>query len=146
MKMKSEILSNRTSKTEQIIAIASITAFIATLSSLYLSQIMGLIPCQLCWYQRILMYPLTLILSVSFFYKTIRPEAVILPILGSIIALYHSIIQIIGSSACSIGGGCSSVLLRLGGIFSIPNLSLIAFTIISVCTAILYIRQNRNSI
>jgi hypothetical protein len=50
---------------ENVIYIAWIQACIATLGSLYFSEIMHLVPCTLCWFQRIFMYPLTLILAVG---------------------------------------------------------------------------------
>lgn len=49
------------------IYIAWLVSIVATLGSLYFSEIRGFVPCELCWYQRILMYPLTLILGIGTF-------------------------------------------------------------------------------
>jgi disulfide bond formation protein DsbB len=113
---------------------ATVVAIVATAGSLYFSEVLGLIPCELCWYQRILMYPLVLVLGVaalenrSGVYRTALP----LSVLGIAIAAYHSWLQISGSSgACSIGVGCAAVQYRFLGL-SVPNLSLIAFVLISL--------------
>lgn len=48
---------------------AWIVSMIATLGSLFFSEILGFIPCELCWYQRIMMYPLCIILGIATFYN-----------------------------------------------------------------------------
>ena len=47
-------------------------SFVATLGSLYFSEVRGFEPCTLCWYQRILMYPIVLISGVALFQKNAR--------------------------------------------------------------------------
>lgn len=115
------------------LAAGTLVATVATIGSLYFSEVLGLIPCELCWYQRILMYPLTLILGMAALenrpgvYRTALP----LSVLGAIIAAYHSWLQVSGSSGtCSIGVGCATVQYRALGL-TVPNLSLIAFVLIS---------------
>jgi disulfide bond formation protein DsbB len=111
----------------------TLVAVVATAGSLYFSEVLGLIPCELCWYQRILMYPLVLVVGVAALedrpgvYRTALP----LSTLGTVVAAYHSYVQVaVESTACTVGG-CGSVQFRLLGL-SIPNLSLVAFVLLSL--------------
>lgn len=116
------------------LAAGTLVAVVATAWSLYLSLGLGLVPCELCWYQRILMYPLTVILGVAALENRARVCRTALPlsVLGIGIAAYHSWLQISGGSGtCSIGGGCSAVQYQFLGL-SVPNLSLIAFVLVSL--------------
>ena len=116
------------------LAAGTLVAVVATTWSLYLSLGLGLVPCELCWYQRILMYPLTVILGVAALENRTRVYRTALPlsVLGAGIAAYHSWLQVSGGSGtCSIGGGCSAVQYRFLGL-SVPNLSLIAFVLVSL--------------
>nr|WP_225333664.1 disulfide bond formation protein B [Halomicrobium urmianum] len=116
----------------RLLAFGTVVAAVATAGSLYFSEVMGLLPCELCWYPRILMYPLVVVLGVAALegrtsaYRTVLP----LSVLGAGIAAYHSWLQASGaSSSCSLGG-CASVQYRLAGL-TIPNLALIAFLLAS---------------
>nr|WP_226023575.1 disulfide bond formation protein B [Halomicrobium salinisoli] len=116
----------------RLLAFGTVVAAVATAGSLYFSEVMGLVPCELCWYQRILMYPLVVVLGVAAVegrgsaYRTVLP----LSILGAGVASYHSWLQVSGAaSSCTIGG-CASVQYRLAGL-TIPNLALIAFLLVS---------------
>jgi len=106
-----------------------IIATIATTGSLYLSLGLGLVPCELCWYQRILMYPLVPITAYAITQDELyTPLIGFLSSIGLVIALYHSYIQYAPSDAvCSTI--CSAVLYSVGPL-SIPNLSAIAFALI----------------
>src|SRR5690242_19783697 len=70
------------------------TALVATLGSLYFQYVAGFPPCVLCWYQRIAMYPLVLILPIGIFRKdVILPVYVLtLSIIGAGIAIYHNLL------------------------------------------------------
>lgn len=113
-------------------------AIVATLGSLYFSEMRMFVPCVLCWYQRILMYPLVLILGVATYRQDGRSFAYSLPlsILGMIVATYHVLEQKIegfGSAAlCQSGVPCATQYINWLGFISIPVLSLIAFTGITV--------------
>ena len=116
------------------LAAGTLVAVVATTWSLYLSLGLGLVPCELCWYQRILMYPLTVILGVAALENRTRVYRTALPlsVLGAGIAAYHSWLQVSGGSeTCSIGGGCSAVQYQFLSL-SVPNLSLIAFVLVSL--------------
>ncbi|WP_088083119.1 disulfide bond formation protein B, partial [Bacillus mobilis] len=74
---------------------AWIVSMIATLGSLFFSEILGFIPCELCWFQRIMMYPLCIILGIATFYneKNIKKYVLPISIIGGSISLYHYAIQ-----------------------------------------------------
>ena len=106
----------------------------ATLGSLFFSEVMALPPCSLCWYQRIFMFPLPILLLMGLFpldAKVVR-YALPLALAGWAIAAYHTLLQlgVIPETAapCSQGVSCSSAYLELFGFVSIPVLSLLAFS------------------
>lgn len=117
---------------------AWIIAIVATVGSLYFSEVRQFVPCVLCWYQRILMYPLTLILGVATYRQDGRAFAYSLPLslLGMLVALYHVLYEKIpsfGSSAVCRGGvPCDVIYIDWLGFITIPVLSLVAFTAITV--------------
>lgn len=117
---------------------AWIIAIVAMAGSLYFSEVRLFVPCVLCWYQRILMYPLTLILGVATYRQDGRAFAYSLPlaVLGMLVALYHVLHQKIpgfGSAAvCRSGVACDTQYINWLGFISIPVLSLTAFTAITV--------------
>ena len=116
------------------LAFGTLVALVATAGSLYFSLGLGLVPCELCWYQRILMYPLVLVLGVAALENRRRVFLTALPlsVLGTVVAAYHSWLQVSDTTGtCSVGGGCSAIQYQVAGL-SIPNLSLIAFVLITV--------------
>lgn len=127
------------SRPRQLLGLATLVAVVATAGSLYFSLGLGLVPCELCWYQRILMYPLTVVLGVAAIEN--RPgvvrTALPLSVVGLVVATYHVILQVDPSMSgtCSVGGGCSSILYPMvGGLLTIPRLSLIAFVLVIALT------------
>jgi disulfide bond formation protein DsbB len=116
--------------------IAWIVSIVATLGSLYFSEIRGFVPCELCWYQRILMYPLTLILGIGTFQNDISVKKFVLPlaITGWCISLFHYLVQKVPGFAvikpCANGVPCSAQYINWFGFITIPFLALIAFSII----------------
>lgn len=115
-----------------------LTATIATLGSLYLSMGLGLVPCKLCWYQRILMYPLPLILFYGFLRDESFPGLVLtMSGIGLTISLYHSFIQIASSGEYACSTMCSVILYRVGPL-TVPNLAAIAFAMILTGTLFIH--------
>jgi disulfide bond formation protein DsbB len=114
--------------------VAWLVAVVATAGSLTYSLGMGLYPCELCWYQRILMYPLVVI----FGYATLTEQADVhrlalpLAVPGLAIATYHSWLQLSADPSCSFGGSCGVVQYRLAGVLAIPNQSAIAFLLVTL--------------
>ncbi len=118
--------------------IAWTVAFIAMLSSLYFSEIRHFTPCVLCWYQRITMYPLFLILLVGILRKDKNLPYYVLPlsIIGIIISLFHNLLyyKIIPDNLapCANGVSCTTKFIEYFGFVTIPLLSFIAFLIITI--------------
>lgn len=131
---------------QNILYIALIQAVVATLGSLYYSEIKDYTPCILCWYQRILMYPLIITLSVGILRRDKYVYQYVLPasILGFFVALYHVLLQkgILPETIapCTIGASCSTNYTGYFGFITIPVMSLIAFAVIISCM-IIYKRQ-----
>ena len=90
-------------------------ALVATLGSLFLSEILKLPPCVLCWYQRVLMYPLAFIIGIGILRGDKKLYQYVLPLasIGWLIALYHSLLQwkIIPESAAPCVQGISCIIL-----------------------------------
>jgi len=109
---------------------------IAMSGSLYLSEIAHLIPCSLCWYQRIVMYPLVFVLGVGALRRDpgVWRFALPLPVVGLVIATYHVVIQWMPSldvGACSVGAPCSGRYVAVFGFISIPTMAWAAFLLIA---------------
>jgi len=121
-----------------LLFVAWVVSAIAMLGSLFFSEIMDFIPCTLCWYQRILMYPLVFIFVVGMmpYDRKVLKFATPLVLLGWLFALYHNLIHygIIPESAspCVQGVPCSTKYIEWLGFISIPMLSFIAFSIIAI--------------
>lgn len=125
----------------QVLAGAWGVAVIAMVGSLYLSDGIGLQPCELCWYQRIAMYPLVIVLGVGFLrrdahvWKTALPLALV----GALISAYHVTIQFqpgLEVTQCSGETPCSMRFFQLYGFVSIPVMAGSAFLLIAVALAI----------
>lgn len=115
---------------------AWIVSITAMLGSLYFSEIRGFIPCELCWYQRILMYPLVLILGIGTFQNDLSVKKFVLPmaIIGWCFSFYHYMVQKVPGFAeikpCVNGVPCNAQYINWFGVITIPFLALTAFTII----------------
>ena len=114
-------------------------ALVGTVGSLYFSLGVGLTPCRLCWYQRILMYPLVVVGGVAAIegragaWKTVLP----LSVGGTAIAAYHVFLQIRppAGASCGLGESCTAILYPMAdGLLTIPRLSLVGFVLITVLT------------
>lgn len=117
---------------------AWLVAVIATLGSLYFSEIRLFQPCVLCWYQRIAMYPLSLILGIAAFTNDIKITKYVLPvsIIGGLISLYHYLLEKVPGFAtikpCSQGVPCDVAWINWFGFITIPFLALTGFVLITV--------------
>lgn len=122
--------------------IAWAQAIVGTLVSLYASEILGLIPCVLCWYQRIALYPLAIILGIALWRKDtfVYWYGLPLSIIGAVFALYHSLLQwglmkeVLFT--CVTGIPCSQVLFNFLGFINFPFLSFLGFSVIIFCLSI----------
>lgn len=125
-------------KLENSLLIIWVTSLLATLGSLYFSEIRGYIPCELCWYQRILMYPIVIISTIAYIQKNARIAltTAAFAVIGGSISLYHYGIQKISflqenAPACG-QVPCTGAYINWLGFITIPFLALIAFIIIAI--------------
>jgi disulfide bond formation protein DsbB len=113
-------------------------SLVATVGSLFFSEVMLLPPCVLCWYQRIAMYPLTIILGMGLFTSLNQAWLFSLPLmaLGWLVAVYHNLLyyKLIPESSgpCLKGFSCTAVQLEWAGFITIPLLSFGAFSLLLV--------------
>jgi len=130
--------TSTSSKNVYYYAAAWIVAITATIGSLFYSEVMNFVPCSLCWYQRIFMYPLTIIIGIAVFYNEVNIKKYILSvsIIGWLIALYHVLLQKIPAmkalEPCKQGIPCTVDYVNYLGFITIPMLSLTAFTLIII--------------
>ncbi|WP_336770335.1 disulfide oxidoreductase [Bacillus bombysepticus] len=134
-------------KTKISFILAWITSVIAMSGSLYFSEVMKFIPCSFCWYQRILMYPLTWILGYAAWKRDTRIIPYVLPltILGMFFSGLHYLQQqfLIFEPTCSVSYiPCAGKYIEWFGFVTIPLLSFIAFSIISF--SLIYIKKQNN--
>lgn len=126
-------------------------ALVATVGSLFFSEVMQLPPCVLCWYQRIAMYPLVVVLSVGILLKDAKAALYALPlaVAGLGAAIYHNLLyyHLIPESItpCTTGISCTTRQLEWLGFITIPLLSLVAFSVITVSLVLSWqaSRENR---
>lgn len=119
--------------------VAWVIALVATAGSLFFSEVMELPPCLLCWYQRIAMYPLVLVIACGIIMRDQRMRYYALPVClgGLIISIYHNLLYygIVPESMtpCSKGISCTSRQIEWLGFITIPLMALAAFVGIAVC-------------
>ncbi len=117
--------------------VALLAAWIAMGGSLFFSEVLGWLPCELCWYQRIFMYPLAFILAIGILRRDRGLYLYVLPLslFGGLISLYHYLLiktNIFPPPECKAGVSCTVDYLNWFGFINIPFLALTAFLIISV--------------
>jgi disulfide bond formation protein DsbB len=119
--------------------IAWLIALLSVVGSLFFSEVMQLPPCVLCWYQRIAMYPLVLVIGTGIIQRDIRMKLYALPLAlaGLVVAVYHNLIYygFIPESItpCTEGVPCNAVQIELLGFITIPLMGLGAFAAIVLC-------------
>lgn len=119
--------------------LAWLIALLAVTGSLFFSEVMELPPCVLCWYQRIAMYPLVLIIGTGIILRDSRMKFYALPLCltGLAISIYHNLLYygIISESLtpCTLGISCTSRQIEWLGFITIPLMALTAFVCIGLC-------------
>ena len=117
-----------------LLVICWLLAALSTLGSIFFSYVMEFAPCVLCWYQRICLFPLVIILATGLFPfdKGVIKYALPLAGVGWLIAVYHNLLYagVIPESIqpCTQGVSCTEEYIDLFGFLSIPMLSLLSFT------------------
>lgn len=134
----SETIENRQS--DNSLYPAWIIALVATVGSLFFSEVMDLPPCVLCWYQRIAMYPLVLIIGVGILTddgRRMKNYALPVCLIGLAISAYHNLLYygLIPESVapCVEGISCTSRQIEWLGFITIPLMALAAFVGIASC-------------
>ncbi|MCR4299949.1 MAG: disulfide bond formation protein B [Gallionella sp.] len=119
-----------------LIFAAWVVATVSTLGALFFGEVMQLPPCVLCWYQRIFMFPLVIILPIGLFpfdRKVVR-YALPLAVIGWLFAFFHLLLLagVIPESIkpCTRGVPCSETVIEWFGFVTIPLLSVLAFSTI----------------
>lgn len=112
-----------------------VVAALATIGSLFFSEVAHFEPCRLCWYQRIAMYPLVVILGIAAWRRDpgVRRYAAPIAVIGALIATYHYALEWLpwlDSGACSASTPCTIIWFREFGFISLPYLALSAFLLI----------------
>lgn len=120
--------------------LAWVQAVVAMSGSLFYSEYMLFPPCDLCWYQRIAMYPLVFILGAAIWKrddKNVRGYVLPIAIIGLLIALFHCAMTygVIPEQDCSATSTVSCMIrwVNYGGFITIPLMSLTAFSVITLC-------------
>ncbi|OEH86680.1 hypothetical protein BHU72_10565 [Desulfuribacillus stibiiarsenatis] len=129
-------------------------SLIAIAGSFYFSEVMGFIPCVLCWHQRVAVYLIAILLSVAAYKDNLRIAKVyVLPLafLGSTISLYHYALQkkflpefLKSDTGCTIGVPCDGIYIQWLGFITIPFLALTAFMMIAITIlTVMYFNKDR---
>lgn len=122
--------------------LAWLVALVATLGALFIGEVLGQAPCLLCWYQRIAMFPLALILGIACLRDDLRviPYAAALNAVGGLVALWHTALYagLIPQTIepCGTGPSCTSGAMTIFGGLPIPALSVAGFAAIGTCLAL----------
>ncbi len=117
------------------LVILFLVSFGGLLGSLVYSEMIGFTPCMLCWYQRIAMYPIAIISAVALIRKKadeVWNYALVLAILGGIVAIFHNYEQILGVELVPCPAGtvsCLQELVKGFGFIDIPLMSLSFFVL-----------------
>ena len=133
-----------------LVFLSFLVASIATLGSLFFSEIMEFVPCSMCWYQRIFMYPLVLIFLVNLLYPDDKLFKYSFPIVlvGLFFSIYHNLLmwEIIPESVvpCTQGVPCSTEYFEYFGFINIPFLSLFSYSLIFIFL-ILGLKKDNNA-
>lgn len=128
----------------QSVWLAWFVAAIAMAGSLYFSLVEDFTPCQLCWYQRIAMYPLAIILLVGALLRDRRVAlyAAVFPLVGALISIYHIYIEVNPekeSASCKAGIPCSTRWIDEFGYVTIPVMALSGFVLIGLLLVVSFI-------
>jgi disulfide bond formation protein DsbB len=115
--------------------LGSLIATVSMVGSLYYSEVAEFAPCDLCWYQRITMYPLAIILAIAAYRKDagIRLYTYPLTVVGAVLAAYQYALQLapsLDTGFCGVDTSCSERYIWQFGFISFPFMSLVGFAMI----------------
>lgn len=133
---------------KNILSLMFVTTLGALVGSLAYSNIVGFPPCELCWIQRIFIYPQAILTFVAIIKKDKGIVDYLLPlsVLGALVAFYHSLVHWgigLGSLGCTtVGGECAKVYVLEYHYITIPFMALSAFAYLIALTTIFYLARN----
>src|SRR5688572_1893684 len=121
--------------TPRVLGLAAAVAVVCLTGSLYYSEVAGFPPCRLCWYQRIAMYPLAVILPIAAWRRDIRVRWYAIPLatIGAVMSIYHMLVERFPSleaGTCDPTNPCSIVWVEPLGYLTIPTMALSGFALI----------------
>ena len=130
--------------TGQGLPLAWLVATVATLGSLYLSEVADFPPCRFCWFQRIAMYPLVVVLGVGWLCRrsgtvSTRASGLVLAGIGLAVNLWHVAIEIrptLEGTGCDPANPCSLRWVEQLGFWTIPRMATVAFVLVIVGLAL----------
>ena len=140
---------NQKSSNWNLLFLCWLVAGVSAMGSLFFSNVMEFAPCVLCWYQRIFLFPLVIILAIGLFPfdKNVVKYALPLAMVGWLIAIYHNLLYagVIPESIqpCSQGVSCTEEYIEIFGFLSIPALSLLSFSIIIAFLIVIHRRMSK---
>jgi len=125
----------------QGVPLAWLVAVVATLGSLYLSEVAHFVPCRLCWYQRIAMYPLVVVLGIGWLRRdgSARLTAAVLAALGLAVNVWHLAIELkpsLEGSGCDPTNPCAFRWVEVWGFWTIPRMATVAFALVLLTLAL----------
>ena len=127
---------------ETALSLAWIIALISSLAVLFIGEVLGQMPCLLCWYQRVFMFPLPIVLGLGLWWQDARVGryGVALSFCGGAVALWHmglyvGIIPEPIQPCTATGSSCTEANQLILGV-PIPLLSLVAFTLTASLSAL----------
>jgi disulfide bond formation protein DsbB len=130
-----KIAELRLEHSREALFLAGFVALFAMMASLYLSEIAPFVPCKLCWYQRIIMYPMAFLLIFGAFRNDfgIKPYCLAMAGFGAFVSIYHYQLQMNPaqhSPFCSAFDSCTVQYLNVFDFMSIPLMALMGFIFI----------------
>ena len=125
-----------------------IIALVAMSGSLYYSEVAGFIPCRLCWYQRILMYPLVTVTLVGALRRDEYLPTYVLPLslTGMGVSAYHYLMArgiVAASTTCAVDVPCNITYVNYLGFITIAFMAFVAFTLISLIMLGMFLAYRR---
>lgn len=131
-----------------LLLLAWLLSVVATLGAIFIGEIMGKVPCNMCWYQRIFMFPLPVILGIAVYREDFSIWRYTLPLafLGAGFSAFHSLLffKILPEEVkpcMAEGPSCSGADMMLWGYLPLPLLSLVAFVLIMIMLFLIKVRK-----
>jgi disulfide bond formation protein DsbB len=135
---RAAVVSFATAVAPQSVLLAWVVATVTTLGSLYYSEHAGFVPCELCWYQRIVMYPLVIVLGVAWLRRDTKVWTTVLVfvVIGAPLSLYHWLVERVPafaeSSSCSVTAPCTAPWFEKLGFVTLAWMAMSSFLLIGV--------------